>query len=457
VNLSLWTKSLRFSAPRSAWIDCAVIAGLLITANLLLAPGDFGWLLLNPSPFLVLPVLIGCRYGFVAGVIAGALADLIIVTGLSGIGSVPVEDAIRQHGYALGVLVVLGGVCGEIQHAFRQRELQITTLHEHSAARLKKLDHDLYLLREAKADLERLLATRDSEVSTLDAELRRLFDCEGNDLYHGILLLLSRQARVSDAAIYRWKSETILQRRASIGSTQDLPEELDPQEIEMVATALKHKTAATVPEFWQSGGGASKKYLAAVPLMDSQDTTLGALLITGMPFIALNKKAVQLISLICRWAARVIEVRHCPRDTYRAAAGQENQKIFSPAFFQRNLELALKSYQLHGLPSSIVHFFLPGLPKSEQARLESAVVANLRGVDFPAQLELPGPNLAVLLPLTGERGAHIFLERIRLNCRRIPNLEQQIAARSITFDSRHTPEKLWQELHAPVETDSVAS
>ena len=88
---------------------------------------------------------------------------------------------------------------------------------------LKKLDTDLFLLREAKAELERLLATRDAELSTLDAEIRRLFDSEGDELWQDILLLLNRQARVSDAAIYKVAPDGhTLVRKGLLGSARSL-------------------------------------------------------------------------------------------------------------------------------------------------------------------------------------------------------------------------------------------
>lgn len=437
---------LRFRVARSAWIDTAVLAGLLVLLNGFLAPADFGWLQLDPSPYLLLPVLIGCRYGFLSGVLAGVTGMAIVSVGLVRLESITFAEALQEHGFFLGALIFIGGVCGEIQHSFRKRELQASVENENLHARLKKLDTDLFLLREAKAELERLMATRDAELSTLDSEIRRLFDSEGNELFENLLLLLNRQVRITDAGLYLLGDEDQLTRKALLGTGEFLPESIQANEIEMVAMALKHRTSVTIPEFWQKDIKVHKNYLLVAPLLDAAENPLGVLVVTGMPFIALNKKSVQLISLVCRWAARVVEIRSRADGSYRLVNGVESQKIFTADYFKQSLELAHTSFCHHSLPSSVVIFAAPKLPANRQGDLEQLVMATVRNGDFPAQTPIAVPHLAVLLPLAGERGAEIFRDRILLNCRRNSELGPQIEARTITFKPNQTFDQLWKEI-----------
>ncbi|MEY4199785.1 MAG: hypothetical protein RLZZ265_1525, partial [Verrucomicrobiota bacterium] len=68
-------------APKHGWIDLTVIAGLLLIVNGFFAPRDFGWLHLHPTPWLLLPVLMGCRYGFGSGMAGAAVAGLVVTIG----------------------------------------------------------------------------------------------------------------------------------------------------------------------------------------------------------------------------------------------------------------------------------------------------------------------------------------------------------------------------------------
>ena len=74
-------KILDLKIPRIAYLDGLLVAGALASINLWVAPDDFGWLNQNPSPYLLLPILIGARFGFVSGIGAGASAVFIIVVG----------------------------------------------------------------------------------------------------------------------------------------------------------------------------------------------------------------------------------------------------------------------------------------------------------------------------------------------------------------------------------------
>lgn len=433
-------------APKSAWVDTAALTLGMLALNCLVSRRDIGWMGLHPSPYFIVPILVGSRFGFAPGIMSGILVSLIMLAGLMLPGDRRLVDVFADHGFTVGALIFIGGVCGEVQNAFQKRELQLTANNENMRERLKRLDSDLFLLREAKSELERLVATRDSELSTLDAEIRRLFDSVGDELYQTILLLLNRQARVSDAAIYFLEGDK-LQRKEFIGDNTSLPETMGRDDVEMVALALKSRTSVTIPEFWENAELKHRNYLMAVPLLDSRDLPLGVLLVTGMPFITLNKKTVHLVALICRWAARVVEIRLRAKDSYRLVNGVESEKVFTIDFFRRNLQLSHSSFLQHSLPSSVVRFTLPGQPRSLQSRFESLVMATVRGGDFPVELDLPCPNLAVLLPLSGERGANIFIERILLSCAKDKAIAPGIATKMFTFDARVGVEEFWQKLN----------
>lgn len=56
-------------------MDAAALGGLLLAANRIAAPHDPGWLSLNPTPWLLVPVLSGLMHGFRWGFLFGALAS----------------------------------------------------------------------------------------------------------------------------------------------------------------------------------------------------------------------------------------------------------------------------------------------------------------------------------------------------------------------------------------------
>lgn len=433
-------------SPGSVWIDFPVIGGIVVLINSIASPKDIGWFEANPSPYFLIPVLIGSRYGFSHGIFTGFItsAGLFVMTmerkGLS------FATTLDTYGYFFGSMIVIGGLCGEIQNAFKKREIQARVQNNHYVERLKKLDGDAFLLREAKAELERLLATRDSELSTLDNEVRRLFDSEGDELYQNILFLLNRQVRVSDAAIYIQSADLKLTRRALIGMPDHLPEQIEIPEHEVCALVWKHQASVTVPEFWESSRSQRTPYLTAIPFLDSDDKPLGVLLITGMPFIALNQKALHLINLICRWSSRVVELRARAGGAYRPVDGMENRKIFLTPFFKKNLQLTHASFDLHGLPSSMVAFKMPNKPKALQERFEKLVLAGVRNGDFPVEISPSIPNLGVLLPLCGERGAAITLERIKAVCRKDPEFGEFIECSVFTFLEDEPCDAFWQRL-----------
>ena len=82
-------------------------------------------------------------------------------------------------------------------------------------------------------------------------------------------------------------------------------------------------------------------------------------------------------------------------------------------------------------------------------------MASVRSGDCPAVLDLPSTNLAVLLPLTGERGVSIFINRILINCRKDPKLAKHIRSRWIRFESHQNLDSIWTELTRDVEEPAL--
>ncbi len=433
--------------PRYGWLDLAAISGVLLILNLVYAPKDLGWVYLNPSPWIFLPMLMGGRYGFVPGMAGTGVAVLVMLIGIDQRDELFIDIIFRNHGYQIAIMVLIGGLSGEVRRMFRQKEKQMFAEHEHAKERLKKLDTDIFLLREAKSELETMLATRDAELSTLDTEIRRLFDTEGDEIFQDILLLLNRQARVADAAIYSLtRRNKELVRKALLGSQKNLPDRLVVKQEEMIELALRKGTTITIPEFWESAKTADAKFLIVVPMLDFTGAPIAVMVVSGMPFISLTRKSVYLISLICRWASRVVEITNQMGNTSRFIGGIESQRIFTPEFFRQNLMLALESWNKHSLPSTVVVFTLPKQPSSQQSRLESLIIPLIRSGDFPAELGLSSPHLVVLLPLSGERGTGIFVKRILNACRRSAELGSEIEAQVLSVEDFESVDQILNEV-----------
>lgn len=411
-------------APRYVWVDGLVTIGVLAVANLLVAPSDPGWLQLNPSPYLLVPLLLGGRYGFGPGIVAGFVvaAGVSIVRLLLGFSSDLVSE-LQSHSYTWIFTVVIGGVAGELWLYYRRRVEQLQASEEVLRGKLRQLDADAMILREAKDELDRVTAARDGEISSLDAELRRLYACSAVELPEAILSLLKRQVRVTDAALYRvaedWAEEGVkLERFGLMGSDERLPPELVAMDQDMVSRALQVGSLVTLPEIMDDSRPDDDIFLMTAPLVGLDGTPRALLVVAEMPFIAFNPAAADLIDLVCGWSGGVLELSEGAEGRYRIVAEREGQRIFFEDHFRHLVTLAFESCRRHRLPSAVVELALPGQPISRQAEFEQIVLGAVRSGDFVSHPGGEFPALQVLLPLAGERGTDIFIDRCSQFCLR---------------------------------------
>jgi len=439
-------KFSRLLIPKVAPVDAMVLAVILVALNLWITPTDPGWLKINPSPYLLLPLLMGGRFGFLPGIGAGFLSVIMIMAAQYWLKKVDPISSLHAERYIYSCLVLTGGICGELQHFFNGKLKHLTGIQATFDQRITKLDNELYLLREAKLEVDRIIATHDSGLSALDTEIRELYLVNDEQFYQQVLALLNRQAHVADAAIYLIQPGHQLVRQAIIGNENFLPQELAPSDAEMALLAIEKKTAVSISEFWKLGATRPEPYLICLPILDADDNPMAVLTITGMPFFSLNRKSVHLITVICKWASKVIQVKKTAEGNFRMVDGVQKQKIFTETILRRNLELASLSHQTHHLPSTLIFFSLPGKALDLQPAFERAIISSVRAGDFAAQLDFGFPNLAVLLPLTGERTAQHGATAALAQISQDAELSRAVAHRIFTLDASENGEQLWQDL-----------
>lgn len=450
--------------PKSIALDAALIAAFLVGANLLFDRAHPGWTNLNPTPYLLLPMLLGGRYGFIPGLLAGLAASALIVAQQQLLPASPLlpvtipaptpltaRAALSAALFLHTSLVFAGGICGELFGWFRRERAQAEAQLEKLTTSVRRLDADVRYLRGVKDELDRAVAARDGEVSTLDAELRRLYATAADELPVAILQFLKRQTRLADAALYTvGDADQPLTLLARIGRDEHLPPTLARDASPVVRLALIRNSLVTLPELLQRREpAATERVLLAAPLGDSLGHVGVLLVVTGLPFISFNAQTANLIALACGWGGEVLDLARGAAGRYRIVAGRETQRIFTRAHFIHLLTLALEAYRRHRLSSSVVLFSLPGAPAAEQTRFEKTLLGAVRAGDYAAELGRPGPHLAVLLPLVGERGAAIFIERARQFLKQGAPWPVEVAVRRLEFARADNLAELLAELDAP--------
>jgi len=211
-----------------------------------------------------------------------------------------------------------------------------------------------------------------------------------------------------------------------------------------VMLALEKKTLISLPDLWEHNPDPRhNSYIAAMPLKNINEDIFAILLITGMPFISMNKKTVRSISLICSWAAFIIEARREEPAQFRRAGENGRFRIYEPSFFKEYISITHRTYRHFNLISNIAVFTSTKEGVFTQAKLEQLLLATTRNGDVPGEIDTHIPCVCILLPLTGERGATLFLERILKHAKEAEPNGEFITGCLIPFNECKNHEEIW--------------
>lgn len=252
---------------RHLFFDVMTMVLVIGGVSLFLRRFDPAWLQINPSPWLLIPLLIGFRYGFWPGINAGAIAAissgiLALLVEQGGIFSVFAKHAVHYASF-LGV----GGVAGFARYLLTDRtselEQKLAVLEED----LQRKDSALSLYRENEIQLKQSLLLHNAEFVSLSDELVEILKIQDDkESVSRLLAMLQNGFGIFSCAIYVGKDAKSLQRVAVAGSEEALPDTVKSRE-PMIHLAQQKNAMVTCKHLWDSGAGnTDSPYLAVIPM-----------------------------------------------------------------------------------------------------------------------------------------------------------------------------------------------
>ena len=390
----------RFSLGRP-WQDVVAIGGGLALLNLLTVPSDMGWLSLNPSPWIVLPLLTGARYGFRWGFLSGAVASLLLL----GTLLLTQRDMVAAHSLFFLALPALGLLAGEAHSLFAVRMPERGTTAEVLPA-LTPQPAEPGMAEIAQVQRPEPPTAPEAEPITLELQLRGLFEPGTGPVFPNLLRLLQANAGVTDAALYLIEG-TSLTRTALLGADEALPENLPLSDTGIAHLAVTRQSLVTCRQVWSTVPAQHSPWLAALPWPVSSGAARYLLLIHRMDGNAVNWRTFSRIQMICRWVAQFMELRQLDGLSEPTAG----PLVVAPEIFRRTAADAAAAHREHGLPSTVVALHLAsGSTPEHAARLGILVAPQMRTTDIATQ-HADG-TIEVLLTFDGPHEAEHFNQRV---------------------------------------------
>ena len=324
--------------------DFVALSVLLLITNYLFAPDDVGWFAANPTPFLVVPALLGIRHGLKVGLFTGLLTALFLLVVRNVLGD---GTSFPAHGHLLlayplsGVLMGLGA--GWLPGRGASSEQTPESL-ESENVRLRAA-RELLLL--SSQDLRQRLAFCGAEATALDEELQDLVATSRQFTPENLLGALERITRVRGAALYRVSSGycSQLKRVALLGNSTRLPEVVEAEDHPIVVEALSRKSFLIQKTLREATPSRSAGYLAAYPIEDADGSGSCVLIVDDLPLQECGPKTFDVMKSICDWVNFTLEAVPCPR---------LGPATLSQLSFFAAIEKAVKTHREQAIPSILV-------------------------------------------------------------------------------------------------------
>ena len=383
------------------WLEVALIPWVAIGLAWLARPDDplladtlFPWLWFAP-------VLIALRYGVLPGLL-GSLPMLLNWLLADHFGVVP-KDFSPEYFFGGGLLVL---VCGEFSDVWRDRNLRMEETYLYVTERLSRLTKRHLLLNLSHDRLEQEMLARPGSLRDALARLRSIAIERSQDQLPmpgaaGLLQLLSQYVNIESAALYTVDERGSSLVLGALVTRVGDPATLTPND-ELLRLALETRSLAHIASQDVSLESQSKQLVVA-PLVAGNDTLIGVLAVTRMPFFSLNLENLQMMSVILAYYAD--NIRHAP-----GVRHIQGRLPTMPALFAEELVRMMLMQKKVGIPSHIVVMSFGGTQREE---IPAEFLRIKRGLDLYWQTQVNGqPVIAVLMPFASHASKDGFLQRI---------------------------------------------
>lgn len=387
---------------KAQWLEVVLLPLLAIGLAWFASPDD-PMLVHHLFPWLWLaPVLIALRYGVLPGLLACVplLANWFMA---SHLGLAKSQQSLEFF-FGGGVLVL---VCGEFSDVWRHRNQRMEETYLYVTERLSRLTRRHLLLNISHDRLEQEMLARPGSLRDAMVRIRSIaiersqYPDEPLPGAVSLLQLLAQYVSIESAALYtletRGQDHVLGQRVAALGE----PEELAPDDallrMALESSSLAHIASQDVSQEDQT------RQLVVCPVIAGNDTLIGVLAVTRMPFFSLNVENLQMMSVILAYYAD--NIHH----------GAQVKEILSrvptmPAMFADELMRLILIQRKVGVSSQIVVMTFGG---SQGREIATEFVRIKRGLDLYWQTQVNGVNvILVLLPFASAAAEVGFVQRV---------------------------------------------
>lgn len=378
------TPLARFFLNRYLILDTVLIGLLIGVPSWMFRRADPAWYDFNPSPWLLVPLLIGFRYGFWKGISAGIVAGVVtaLLVCLPNVENIPgliAENAVHYASY-LGV----GGFAGFARHLILDRVPDLERENELLKNELSRNHAALALFRENEILLKQSLLLHNAEFVSLSDELEKLLLIKDDQsALENLMGLMESRFSILAGGLYIEKQTGRLDRiAATSGSEGEMPGSIKSKD-SMVALAMKSKRLVTCRDLWDVASVKSNSpFLAVIPVGGGK----AYLAIRRMKLSAITwDNFGRLEALLTYWM--------CNRD----AQGQ----VVDKRDFDRALENAITLRDDFGVPGYVVQF-----------KGSKNVTETVSQMAFSGYYSEMGAQLCVIV-MEGKNGAAAFGEKIK--------------------------------------------
>lgn len=393
----------RRTGKSSAAIDTAFLFASLTVLNLLIHRHDPGWLESNPTPWLLLPLAAGVRYGILPGVWAALLATTAVVILRAVFEDASYLELFARHPYYVWSVFAAGAGAGIVHRSITWR---VTGTAERNRVLSKenaqlRETNALFYQHEASGHLKLLLSRSESIV--VSEELQNLFLHDPQELDFRLLEFLRRNYGVLCAALYRRGADGTWRRVVPEKPSAAYPDSFSQSGSPAIGlAALETGQLATWKGLWKACDTdevPDDDFVAAIPF--SPGTPVEALvLVRRMEFESITWENLARIEAVIAWVfSREAELAACGL----AAASPGSQSIRSAEDFRQHLRRSQTLEEATGLSSFVVIFNTTN--EESEKRLRDAIRLGLRPVDIAGSYQEDSSStrkVAILTPAQTE-------------------------------------------------------